>query len=203
MGRLAPLGKHGGERGKLASIGLASESNAVFGNDNCPHDFLTADLAIRKPQQFKPVTGTLVYWQVKDFLTNQILQSGTTLVQADNLTVIPQVEVFRNDIRKVRIEVSTQPVATKEAGKSLFNITVSPNPSTEASTLIVYSEKEQEATVRLSGISGVISFVKKQIHPGENRIPLNDFGLIPAGVYFIAIEAERQQKVVRWVKMKD
>ncbi len=177
------------------------ESNAVFGNDNCPHDFLTADLAIRKSQQFKPVSGTPVYWQVKDFLTNQILQSGSTMVQADDLTVIPQVEVFRNDIRKVRIEVSTQPVATKEAGRSFLNITVSPNPSTEASTLIVYSEKEQEVTLRLSGISGVISFVKKQIHPGENRISLIDFGLIPAGVYFVAIEAERQQKVVRWVKI--
>ena len=33
------------------------ESNAVFPNDNCPNDQLHADLAIRRPQSFKPATG--------------------------------------------------------------------------------------------------------------------------------------------------
>ncbi|MFZ1678379.1 MAG: T9SS type A sorting domain-containing protein, partial [Saprospiraceae bacterium] len=177
------------------------ESNAVYSNDNCPNDFLTADLAIRKPRNFKPSTGTLVYWQVRDFDTNQMLQNGTAMVQADDLTVIPQVKVFRNDIRKVRIEVSTQTVATKEVRRNLFSISISPNPSTEASMLTVYSEKELKATLRLSDISGVMFIVEKQIHQGENHIPLIDFGPVPAGFYFITIEAEGQQKVVRWVKI--
>ncbi|MGB3079522.1 MAG: T9SS type A sorting domain-containing protein, partial [Saprospiraceae bacterium] len=177
------------------------ESNAVYSNDNCPNDFLTADLAIRKPRYFKPSTGTLVYWQVRDFDTNQMLQNGTTMVQADDLTVIPQVKVFRNDIRKVRIEVSTQTVATKEVESNLFSISISPNPSTETSMLTVYSEKELNATLRLSHISGVMLIVEKQIHQGENHIPLIDFGPVPAGFYFITIEADRQQKVVRWVKI--
>jgi len=177
------------------------ESNAIFGNDNCPNNFLTADLAIRNPQVFKPATGTTVYWQVKDFVTNQILQNGTVTVQADNLTVIPQVKVFKNDIRKVRIEISIQPVATIETGKNIFEIRVSPNPSIGASSLTVYSEKELKATLRLFGISGVLFFIEKQIHPGENRIPLIDFGQIPAGFYFIEIEAEMQRKIVRWVKI--
>ncbi|MBK9984096.1 MAG: T9SS type A sorting domain-containing protein [Saprospiraceae bacterium] len=176
------------------------ESNAVYSNDNCPNDFLTADLAIRKPRNFKP-TGTLVYWQVRDFDTNQMLQNGTTMVQADDLTVIPQVKVFRNDIRKVRIEVSTQTVATKEVESNLFSISISPNPSTETSMLTVYSEKELNATLRLSHISGVMLIVEKQTLRGENHIPLIDFGPVPAGFYFITIEADRQQKVVRWVKI--
>lgn len=177
------------------------ESNAVFDSENCPHDFLTADLAIRKPKQFKPTTGTLVYWRVTDFFTNQVLQNGTATIQASDLTIIPQVQVFREDIRKVRIEVSTQPVATEDVGKIFLDIAVSPNPSTGESTLIIYSEKELTVTLRLSNISGVISFVEKQIHPGENRIPLIDLGLIPAGFYFISMEANGQQNVVRWVKM--
>ncbi|MBK6932328.1 MAG: hypothetical protein IPH12_16310 [Saprospirales bacterium] len=177
------------------------ESNAIFGNDNCPHNFLTADLAIRNPQVFKPATGTTVYWQVKDFVTNQVLQNGTATVQADDLTIIPQVKVFKEDIRKVRIEVSTQPVATTEAGRNFWGVTVAPNPSAEAPMLTVYSEKEMKTSLRLSGISGVISFVEIEIHPGENRIPLIDFGQIPAGFYFVEIEAKRQRKIVRWVKI--
>lgn len=177
------------------------ESDAVFDNDNCPHDSLTADLAIRKPQLFKPVTGTTVHWRVIDVFTNQILQTGMATVQEDDLTVIPQVKVFKNDIRKVRIEVSTQPVAATEAGRSFFEITVSPNPSTGASVLTVYSEKAHKATLRLFGMTGMISFVEKQIYPGENRIQLTDFGQIPAGFYLVEIEAERQRTVVRWVKI--
>lgn len=177
------------------------ESDAIFANDNCPDSSLLADLAIRKPKLFKPAMGTMVYWWVRDVATNQILQNGTATVQAEDLTVIPQVEVFRMDIRKVKIEASTQVVATNEAGKDLFEISVSPNPSTGASILTVYSEKEQSATLRLFSISGVIFFVEKQIHPGENRIPLTDLAQIPAGFYFLEIEAGRQRKVVRWVKI--
>ena len=177
------------------------ESNAIFVNDNCPDNFLTADLAIRKPQVFKPATGATVYWRVRDFFTNQILQSGTETVQANDLIVIPQVKVFKNDLRKVWVEVSTQSVATNEAGTSFFEITVSPNPSTGASLLTVYSEKERTATVRLSGTSGVAFLMTKQIYPGENSIPLIDFGQIPAGHYLIEVEADGQHQVARWVKI--
>lgn len=177
------------------------ESNAVFDNDNSPHDALTSDLAIRKPRAFKPITGTTIHWQVRDFFSDQVLQSGTTSVSADDLVIIPQVTVFRNDLRKVRIEVSTLALATQEAESSFFDISVSPNPSSGASTLFVRSEKEVAARLRLSGISGAVNVVEKQIHPGENRIALSDFGPVPAGFYFISLEAGGQQKVLRWVKM--
>ncbi len=55
--------------------------------------------------------------------------------------------------------------------------------------------------MRLSGISGGVVIMEKQIYPGKNRISLNDFGQIPAGFYFVEIESERQREIVRWVKM--
>ncbi|MBL7806363.1 MAG: T9SS type A sorting domain-containing protein [Saprospiraceae bacterium] len=176
------------------------ESEAVFDHDNCPNNFLTADMAIRRPQLFKPATGTTIYWRVRDFNTNQILQSGSTAVQDDDLTVIPQIKVFKQDLRKVRIEVSTQQVATWEPEKSTLEIRLSPNPSIGASMLSIYSDKEQQATLRISSVSGELYMVKKQLIPGENRIPLIEFGQLPPGFYFIEIETAMQRNTIRWVK---
>ena len=176
------------------------ESDAVFVNDNSPNNSLLADLAIRKPRQFLPVTGTTVYWWVRDFDTNQILQNGTAIVQPDNLVVIPQVEVFRNDIRKVQIGISTEPLAAQEPA-SQFDLSISPNPSAGVSILRVRSEKGGKATLQLSGISGVLVSAEIQIYPGENRIRLSDFGEIPAGFYFVALQIDQQQKVLRWARI--
>lgn len=177
------------------------ESNAVFANDNCPDNFLTADVAIRKPRHFKPSTGTTVFWQVKDVATDQALQNGAATVQDDQLTVIPQVRVFKENIRKVRIEISTQQVATKSAARDLFDLRVSPNPSAHTPVLTFFAEKGGSATIRLSDISGTIRTAETAISPGENQVRLSAFGDIPAGIYFIGIETERQQQAVRWVKL--
>ncbi|MBL7781386.1 MAG: hypothetical protein JNM22_09235 [Saprospiraceae bacterium] len=165
------------------------ESDAIYDNDNCPINSLLADLAIRKPQQFKPATGTTVNWWVRDFATQQVLQDGSAIVQSDDLVVIPQVIVFRSDILKVQIDISTQPVATQESGNDALKASIAPNPSAGPATLMLYSEKEQKVTLQVSNISSVLFSVEKQIHIGENRIDLGDFGSIPAGFYFVEIAA--------------
>lgn len=177
------------------------ESDAVFANDNCPDDALLSDLAIRKPRLFKPVSGTPIYWSVRDLATNQILKKGTATVQSEDVSIIQKVMVFRKNLRKVKIEISTQTVATNEARSDHFNIIISPNPSFGVPILTVYSEKNQKVTLRLSGIAGVISFAEKQMFPGKNQMALTDVEMIPPGFYFIEIERENQRKIVRWVKM--
>jgi pimeloyl-ACP methyl ester carboxylesterase len=177
------------------------ESNAIFANDNCPHNALNADLAIRKPRQFKPATGTTVYWQVRDFTTNQLLQNGASTIQADNLTVILQIRVFKENIRKVRIDIATQPVATQELDTETVPAKIAPNPSSDAAELIVFSAAEGKVQLRLSGISGAVTSLEKQIYPGENRLDLRDFGIVPAGFYFVEMEMEGRREVIRWVKM--
>ena len=177
------------------------ESDAVFDNDNSPDDSLRADLAIRRPQEFNPVSGTMVNWWVRDAATNQILQNGTAMVQADNLVVIPQVQLFSKDIRQVQIEVTTQPVATQEIDNALTGIVVAPNPATGTSVLTVMADRERKATIQLTGISGDLFLKETILYPGENQIVIGDFGHLPAGVYFIIITMDRQRKVMRWAKM--
>jgi len=101
----------------------------------------------------------------------------------------------------VQIEVSLQPVATNEVGRSFFEISVSPNPSTETSILTVYSEKEQIVALKLLRISGALFVVEKQINDGENRISLSDYRDIPAGFYFVEGTADGQRKMLRWINI--
>jgi predicted esterase len=85
-------------------------SAAAFTNDKSPHEFLKADVSIRRPQRFNPVTGTPLNWYVIDALTADTLQVGCDTVTYDNLVVIPGVTVYREAIRKVNIVV-TDPLA--------------------------------------------------------------------------------------------
>lgn len=78
---------------------------ASFAAYNSPNDFLTADVSIRRPKQFKPVTGANVAWYVIDTLTSDTLQRGVAAVCDDDLVVIPGVNVYKETIRKVYIDV--------------------------------------------------------------------------------------------------
>ncbi|MGH7598238.1 MAG: hypothetical protein ACREOI_17935, partial [bacterium] len=74
-------------------------NNASFPNDNSPDANLTSDLAIRKPQQFKPPTGRQLQWSVTRLSNNQILQSGTTTVGANDLVSLTGVTVYKDPDR--------------------------------------------------------------------------------------------------------
>jgi hypothetical protein len=108
-------------------------SNAVFANDICPHESLTADVAIRKPQQFKPATGKTLHWVVKDAADGTVLQSGNTNVQADSLVVIPKVVVYKDIIRKVRIIVADRKPTTNPILLHIFH------PCTFACVRLIFS----------------------------------------------------------------
>lgn len=180
------------------------ESNAIFDHDNCPVNMLTADLAIRKPQQFKPVPGTVLNWNVIDTNNGNILQNGTTTVRADGLVAIPQIEVFRETLRKVRISIFDPLVDTKPEPATLFGAAgIQPNPSgASTASLVVSVSTPMSAVVRVNGISGrgSSSFVTA-LAQGENRIPLSAFEHLPAGVYGVEIYIGEDRTVLKWVKI--
>ncbi len=177
------------------------ESNAVFGNDNCPVNNLTADVAIRKPRQFKPLTGKLLNWSVKDIVTGNTLQSGQTIVQADNLVVIPQVKVFKEDIRRVRITVLDPSVAASEPESGFSGIRIEPNPSLGNAVLSVFSSKEMDVELRASSPDGRLVSAKTHLFEGDNHLPLTAFESLPKGFYLLSILNNVYQQVVKWVKM--
>ncbi len=177
------------------------ESNAVFANDNCPHNSLKASLAIRKPQLFKPAPGKTLDWSVKDAATGSTLQSGTTKVLADGLVAIPQVTVFRENLRRVRLTVSDPSVAASEPQSVFSEIKIAPNPSRSGAVLSVFSQKEMDLVLRASGLGGQQLAVSVHLFEGENHLHLDVFEKLPAGFYFVRLAAGGAGQVAKWVKM--
>ncbi|MBL7774635.1 MAG: hypothetical protein JNK89_01460 [Saprospiraceae bacterium] len=169
------------------------ESNAVFPNDNCPEDFLTADLAIRRPQVFLPATGQMISWKAEDLTTGNILQNGVAQVQADNLTVIPQVAIFKESIRKVRITVINGIIPTAEAATADALLRIFPNPTAGA----IFMEKDWRSA-RILDLNGVEVKCLTEL-PLEQVL---DVSILPDGLYFLEIlTAGRERKVGKFVKM--
>lgn len=177
------------------------ESNAVYTNDNCPVNSLSADVAIRKPRQFKPLTGKLLNWSVKDVSTGNTLQSGQATVQTDGLVVIPKVVVFRENIRRVRISVADPSVAVVDLPSVFSSLKIEPNPSIENAVLSVFSKEEMEVTICASGLDGKQVAVNVRLFEGQNRIPLGAFESLPAGIYFVSISSHQGKQVAKWLKM--
>ncbi len=177
------------------------ESTAEFDHDNCPQDVLVADMAIRKPVLFKPVTGTTILWSVRDFTTNQILQEGTTVVRDDNLVVIPNVEVYRQSLRKVKISVVPIFLSTEDVESSAMTLTIAPNPSYQTPIVKLTSAREMDVTFRLSSMDGYMKEFQKHMEEGENRFLLPVYDGLTSGMYVLSMMADSHTQHVRWVKL--
>ena len=90
----------------LYLVGTASAFNPV---EICPDAARTVDVAIRRPRQFKPATGALVVWELRNAANNVLSQSGTNLVGPDDLVSIPALVIPRDPFR-ARLTVSLLPV---------------------------------------------------------------------------------------------
>ncbi|MBI2929470.1 MAG: hypothetical protein HYY24_27720 [Verrucomicrobia bacterium] len=88
-----------------ATLFLVNSSSGLAAVDVSPYSQLTSDVAIRRPQAFKPVMGTLLDWTVTDLTTGLVLQSGTTTVAADDLVTVPGIIVYRD--KEVRLCIAT------------------------------------------------------------------------------------------------
>lgn len=178
------------------------ESGAAFDNDNCPVNSLKADVAIRKPQFFKPAAGTTLNWRVIDPVTQIELQSGEVAVQAGGLVVIPQIEVYKENIRKVQISVSKVSIGTGEPSSLLFsNLKIVPNPSQDDASVLIVSTKNTTAKLRIISTSGALSTLETNLFEGPNRISLSAFRSLPGGLYWVEIISEKQHISEKWAKM--
>ncbi len=169
------------------------EGNAVFPNDNAPFDFLTADFAIRRPQSFQPESGQTIFWNVKDSGTGELLQSGTTIVQADNLVVIPQVEIFSENIRKVLLTVSLVSTYTVETQAEISPLRIFPNPTKGA----LFTEPDWRV-VRVIDLHG------KEIQRFFSGSPeqMLDFSNLQPGLYFLdVLTKDDRRKIGRFLKL--
>jgi len=65
---------------------------------------------IRRPQQFKPATGTLVDWRLENAANGVLITSGTTVVGADDLVSVAGLRIPR-DPGRARVIIALPPPA--------------------------------------------------------------------------------------------
>jgi pimeloyl-ACP methyl ester carboxylesterase len=98
-------------------VGASSAFNPV---EICPDAARVADIAIRRPQQFKPAAGTLLNWELRNAANNALQQSGTTIVGADDLVSVANLTIPRDPVRARLIITGPGPVAPCAPAPTLY-----------------------------------------------------------------------------------
>lgn len=178
-------------------------TNAPFQHDITTDVYLTADLAIRKPQEFKPGPGIQLDWKVSDLLTNEVLQNGVITTGEDSLVILPAINVYQESAHRVRITV-TPATTSVDGSKNEYHpfqlVRLAPNPSGREASLMINSNHEIKSDLLLIHNGQVIGSINTSLHQGENDISLETFSEIPPGLYFIQIRTKDSIDVVKWLK---
>lgn len=167
------------------------EGDADFPNDNAPEDFLTADLIIRRPQSFIREKDDIISWNVKDLTTGDQLQSGVTIVENDGVVFLPQIEVYKESIRKVLITVTHGTTSIVEEANVYLQI--SPNPAQE----YIHTETNWKA-INIIDLNGEVirSF---QSDPIKQTL---DISFLIPGFYLLDVKTKHgKREIGRFVKM--
>jgi polyhydroxybutyrate depolymerase len=77
-------------------VGAPSAFNPV---EACPDASRVVDVAIRRPQQFTPIAGELIVWELRNAANNALFQIGTNVVGLDSLVSIPNLAIPRDPLR--------------------------------------------------------------------------------------------------------
>jgi len=117
------------------------------------------------------------------------------------LVLIPQILVFRESSRRVRISINDPSVPAFEPAVVFSEIKIEPNPSLGNAVLSVFSQVEMEVEISACGLDGKLISVNTHFFEGQNRLPLTAFESLPAGFYFVSISNSKFKQAVKWVKM--
>lgn len=93
--------------------------SGLAGVDESPHQSLTVDVAVRRPQHFKPAAGATVYWRWAEGVGSENpLQSGVSAVRPDGLVTVSNLTVFK-DPRRARLELQIAPFSESPSAPGL------------------------------------------------------------------------------------
>jgi uncharacterized protein (TIGR03437 family) len=93
-----------------ATVYLVSSSS--FDNDVPTFDSATADVAIRRPQQFMPPPLSEVEWTFVRLSDGSVLQSGMATVDAEGVVIVPNLTIYKTPCRLTVSEVRPRPAFT-------------------------------------------------------------------------------------------
>lgn len=180
---------------------------ALFANDNSPHTSLAADLAIRKPQQFKPPAGRQLQWSVTRISNGQVLQSGTTTVGAEDLVSLTGITVFK-DPDRVRIRVSDPTVAVESRDSEILPTEFSlsqnyPNPFNPSTVIRFQLPVNSHVTLKVYDVNGreVATLVDDEMAAGNHAVTFSP-NHTASGLYFYKLTAGKFSQIRKAVLMR-
>ncbi len=82
-----------------AVLFLVGTNSAFNPLEISPNATRVTDVALRRPQQFKPLAGALVTWELRNAANNVLFQSGTSIVGVDDLVTVTNLTIPRDPVR--------------------------------------------------------------------------------------------------------
>jgi hypothetical protein len=175
--------------------------------DNSPDASLTADLAIRKPQQFKPPTGRQLQWSVTRLSNGQVLQSGTTTAGEEDLVSLTGITLYK-DPDRVRIRVSDPTVAVESRDSELLPTEFSlaqnyPNPFNPSTVISFQLPVSSHVTLKVFDVNGreVATLVDGNLPAGNLFVTFAPRALA-GGLYFYKLAAGQFSQTRKAILMK-
>ena len=173
-----------------ATVWLNGE--AYYKYDICPFAALTSDIAIRKPQNFRPVKGTTLEWNLVDDRFGTVLYQGMVDVEEDDLVVIPEVTIFREDIRKTRLIVKIAETTSVHNTKPSVSWSFYPNPTRDVINIKINQllNEEVEVTI-LNPLGQPLIQRNSSFNSNEVTVPVNT---LDPGIYVVRIQNQNFQE---------
>lgn len=115
---------------------LVSSNSGYADVDACPYTALSTDFALRRPQKFKPATGSWVSWELQDATDGTVFHSGASIVGAEGLVTVTNLSIPRDPdrVRLVLTAGAAQPdliVGTNGTGSLSVEWTGNPGYSVQ------------------------------------------------------------------------
>jgi len=89
------------QQGWSCTVFLVGQSDVTV--DNFPGATATTSVVIRKPRQMRPPSGAMLSWSLRDDRSDAVLQSGSTIAEADGVVAITALAIPKNP-RRARLE---------------------------------------------------------------------------------------------------
>ena len=184
-----------------ATVFLMSESENP--NDNPSFDSSQADVSIRRPQQFKPVAGSTIYWILKRSTDSQVLQSGQEIIGPDSVVTIPNLTVYKEECK---LTVSTFETSINNVPENPTEFALSqnyPNPFNPITEIVYQLPKPDRVLLQVYNNTGQLigTLVNDQKTAGRHSV-IWDASEISSGVYFYKIVTKHFVNVKKCLILK-
>ncbi len=175
-------------------------ASSEYSNDIPAFDSSTADLAIRKPQQFKPAEGSTVYWAMTRLSDGKVMQSGQETVGTDGLVIIPGINIYKY---KCEIAISPDPAVFVREDHSgspapLPALKIFPNPAGSSMTIQCYTAQSGSLSLLVYNLAGqeIAVLVDDYKHAGTHTYTWSAEGLEP-GMYICKFKSGNKVHVAK------